>query len=91
MSETNPVDVGAVNAGADAIAAETPDTPEKIANVEINVEDDPNVAYVNRARDVLTRLENMPMGSHETRMLKEALLAVFGPALAEAEKHIKVV
>ena len=64
--------------------------PEEVAKVEIEVEADPNVEYVKRAKDVLSRLENMPMGSHETRMLKEAILTVFGPAIMEAEKHVKM-
>lgn len=85
MSETNP----AVAADAD-VKAETPEVKDP-ATVEINVEADPNVEYVNRARDVLTRLENMPMSTHETRLLKEAVLTIFGPAIAEAEKHVKVV
>lgn len=48
---------------------------------------DPSEEYLRECYAVLQKLENTPMGSHETRLLKDVLLTLFAPAVSEALKH----
>ena len=77
MSDGTIVDVGA---GAGEAA------PEVKIEVEPGKPEADEVVYMRNARAVLTKLDNTPMGNHETRLLKEALLTLFKPALEQAQK-----
>lgn len=62
---------------------------DTVVEVLPDVKSDPsvNVEYLKKCRAVLHNLHVMPMSSHETRAIKDALLVLFAPAFAELSER----